>query len=130
MGRRVEAMKEAVVAGLLDKIKGLLGGGKSKTGTPGEGGGNTMGTLKEKAGDVKDKVDDLVDKVGEKVPPKVKDAYEKVSDKVEDLIPGKKDDDASTGADAGSAEGTGAEAAIDIAEGNPYADPDGATPAN
>jgi hypothetical protein len=110
--------------GLLDKIKGLLGG-KSQ---PGAGAGaKPLETLKGKAGDVKDKVDELVDKVGEKVPPKVKDAYEKVSDKVEDLIPGKKDAD--TAVDP-TPEGTGAEAAIDIAEGNPYADPDGATPAN
>jgi hypothetical protein len=111
------------VAGFIDKIKGMLGG-KSTPGTAGEG-ASTIDTLKEKAGDVKDKVDVLVDKVGEKVPPKVKDVYEKVSDKVEDMIPGKKDADA-----PGPPEATGADAAVDAAADNPYADPDGATPAN
>ncbi len=111
------------MAGFIDKIKGMLGG-KSKPGAAGEG-SSTIDTLKEKAGDVKDKVDVLVDKVGEKVPPKVKDVYEKVSDKVEDMIPGKKDTDAPEPPEA-----TGADAAVDAAADNPYADPDGATPAN
>ena len=112
------------MAGVIDKIKGMLGG-RSKPGVGGEGQASAITTLKEKAGDVKDKVDVLVDKVGEKVPPKVKDAYEKVSDKVEEMIPGRKDADAPEPPEA-----TGADAAIDSAADNPYADPDGATPAN
>ncbi|NNE12086.1 MAG: hypothetical protein HKN41_07565 [Ilumatobacter sp.] len=77
------------MAGILDKIKGMLGGGKSADGA----GGSVLDGLKDKAGDVKDKVDDLVDKAGDKVPDKVKDTYDQVSDKVEDVIPG--DDDTS-----------------------------------
>ncbi len=84
------------MAGILDKIKGMLGGKKPAGGAAGEGGHSAMDTIKEKAGDVKDKVDDLVDKAGEKMPDKVKDAYHKVSDKVEDVIPGG-DDDAADG---------------------------------
>lgn len=84
------------MAGIMDKIKGLLGG--SKGGDGGKGGLN-VDALKEKAGDVKDKVDELVDKAGEKVPDKVKDTYEKVSDKVESIIPGG-DDDAPAEGDA------------------------------
>jgi uncharacterized protein YjbJ (UPF0337 family) len=112
------------VAGIIDKIKGMLGG-RPKPGVGGEAQPSAITTLKEKAGDVKDKVDVLVDKVGEKVPPKVKDAYEKVSDKVEEMIPGRKDADAPEPPEA-----TGADAAVDSAADNPYADPDGATPAN
>ena len=115
------------MAGVIDKIKGMLGG-RSKPGVGGEGQTSAITTLKEKAGDVKDKVDVLVDKVGEKVPDKVKDAYEKVSDKVEDLIPGKKEADATEVPDA--PEAAAADAAVDAAADNPYANPDGATPAN
>jgi hypothetical protein len=121
------------VAGIIDKIKGMLGG-TPKPGVGGEAQPSAITTLKEKAGDVKDKVDVLVDKVGEKVPDKVKDAYEKVSDKVEDLIPGKKDADTADVSDAAAApdapEAAGADAAVDSAADNPYANPDGATPAN
>jgi len=82
------------MAGILDKIKGMLGGNKA-TGEAGAG-ASKMDAVKDKAGDIKDKVDDIVDKAGEKVPDQVKDAYEKVSDKVEDMIPGHKDDDDAT----------------------------------
>ena len=83
------------MAGILDKIKGMFGGKKAAPAAGAAEGSSAMGTMKEKAGEVKDKVDDLLEKVGEKVPDKVKDAYEKVSDKVEDIIPGHKDHDAS-----------------------------------
>ena len=81
------------MAGILDKIKGMLGGKKSATGDTKAAGDSGMDTVKEKAGEIKDKVDDLVEKAGDKVPDKVKDTYEKVSDKVEDIIPGDKDND-------------------------------------
>lgn len=86
------------MAGILDKIKAMFGGAKSKAG---DGAGTSkMDVVKEKAGDIKDKVDEMVDKVGEKVPDKVKDAYEKVSDKVESVIPGDRDRDGDEGATA------------------------------
>lgn len=84
------------MAGIMDKIKGLLGGKKADGAA---GGGSAVATIKEKAGEVKDKVDDLVEKAGEKVPDKVKDVYEKVSDKVEDIIPGDRHPDAPEAAD-------------------------------
>jgi hypothetical protein len=84
------------MAGIIDKIKGMLGGKKAPAATSGQAapmGASKMDALKDKAGDVKDKVDVMVDKAGDKIPDKVKDTYEKVSDKVEGIIPGDKDGD-------------------------------------
>lgn len=88
------------MAGLLDKIKGMLGGAQSKA--------PDADTIKAKAGEAKAKVDELVDKAGDKVPTKVKDLYEKVSDKVDDLIPGGDDEDVTDA--AGDAAGDTGEA--------------------